>query len=257
MKKIILMLVLLVMIVGCTKETTSTNALVNELLVKDQIIVGISPDYPPFEDLSTSGEIIGFDVDMMNEVLSILNKNEELNLKVTWKSMDFDTIIGALQTKQIDIGVSGFTYDADRDVYFTTPYIISQQVIVVSVTSGINDVVALEGKKIGVQSGTTGEGAAEEIVGAKLVSLTDAQQLFAQLQTNAIDAVVIDKAVADNFIKNNNGFVLVSEPLIDENMSIIIGKGNTNLQVALDKAIQEFIQSGKYQELLTKWEIEQ
>ena len=258
MKKILLALTLSLLMVSCTNNPTKTDhPVAQELLVSNQIIVGISPDYPPFENLNIKGEIEGFDIDMLNSVIEILNKNEELNLTVTWKSMDFDTIVGALQASQIDIGVSGFTYDASRDVYFSLPYIISQQVVVAKDDAGINSSSDLKGKKVGVQSGTTGEEAAGEIEGVSLVSLADAQQLFAQLQTNAIDAVVIDKAVGDSYVKNNSGYFVLPEPLIDENMSIIVNKKAVNLQKALDKAIAEFLASDKYADLLNKWEISQ
>lgn len=256
-KKIFGMILVLLIIVGCnSNQSTSSNGLISELLTNDQIIVGISPDYPPFEDLNTQGEIEGFDVDLMNELIVFINENENLQLKVTWKSLDFDNIIGALQSEQIDIGLSGFTYDPSRDVFFSVPYIVSQQVVVVNTDSGIKSINDLSGKKIGVQTGTTGESAAQEISEAKLVSLSDAMQLFAQLQTQTVDAVVIDKAVGENYIKSNNATIL-TEPLIDENMSIIIGKKNSNLQKVIDAAISEFVKTPNYQQLLEKWSIEQ
>ncbi len=257
MKKLLGVLALLLVLGACTNKTVSDNPIIQELLVKDQLIIGVSPDYEPMEFLDTSGKIVGFDIDMMEALIVIINEDNNLNLKLTWKSMDFDTIIGALQTKQIDIGVSGFTYDPQRDVFFSVPYMNSQEVAVVAVDSGITTVTELNGKKVGAQSGTTGEDAANDIPQAKVVSLTDAQQLFAQLQTKAIDAVIIDKPVADNFVKSNKGYVIINEALIDENTSIIIDKANVNLQKMIDAAISKFIKTAEYQALLKKWEIAQ
>ena len=257
MKKLLIVLALLLLIIGCTSKEVNDNPILQELLVKDQIIIGVSPDYEPMEFLDTSGNIVGFDIDLMEALIVIINEDNNLNLKLTWKSMDFDTIIGALQTKQIDIGVSGFTYDADRDVFFSVPYMYSQEVAVVAIDSNITSVADLNGKKVGAQSGTTGEEAANSIANAKVVSLTDAQQLFAQLQTKAIDAVIIDKPVADNFVKNSSGYTILSEALIDENTSIIIDKANVNIQKMIDAAITKFIATKEYQALLEKWDIAQ
>ena len=44
--------------------------------------------------------------------------------------MDFNNIIGALQATQIDIGLSGFTYNPERECWFSTPYLNSKQVII-------------------------------------------------------------------------------------------------------------------------------
>ena len=257
MKKTFIIVSLLLVLIACTKQPqTLDNPLTAELLVSEQLIIGISPDYPPFEDIDTEGNIIGFDVDLTTQVVNILNKAQGTNLTLVWQSMDFSTIVGALQAQQIDIGVSGITYDPDRDVYFSVPYISSQQVVVVNVDSSISTLSDLNGKKIGVQTRTTGESAAGEITGVKLVSLTDANQLFAQLKTSAIDAVIIDKAVGENYVKNNAA-ILLSEPLINEDMSIIIAKNKPHLQQALDAAITEFMKTDEYQKLLKKWDIAQ
>ena len=256
MKKVLIIIALLLSLVACSKTQDSDNPLINELLVNDQLIIAISPDYPPYEDYDNQGNIIGFDVDLMNELIVYINKEYDVDLKLTWKDMAFDTIVGALQTKQIDLGVSGFIYDPERKVYFSTPYLVSQQVVVVNSDSGINSVADLNGKKVGAQTGTTGEDVANDIEGATVVSLSDANQIFAQLQTNAIDALVIDKPVADNYVAANSA-VILNETLLDEETSIIVHPDNVNLQKAIDFAIGEFLTTDAYKQLLQKWEIEQ
>ena len=256
MKKVLLIIALLLMTVACTKPATSDDPLLNELLTNDQLIIAISPDYPPYEDYDNQGNIIGFDVDMMNELIVIINEDNNVELTITWKNMSFDTIVGALQTKQIDLGVSGFTYDPERKVFFSKPYLVSKQVVVVNSDSGITKVSDLKGKKVGAQTGTTGEDVANGIEGATVVSLSDANQIFAQLQTNAIDALVIDKPVADNYASSNN-VVILNETLLDEETSIIVHPDNVKLQNAIDSAITKFLGSDAYQQLLKKWEIAQ
>ena len=256
MKKVLLIIALLLMTVACAKPTISENALLNELLMKDQLIIAISPDYPPYEDYDNQGNIIGFDVDLMNELIVYINEEYDVDLKLTWKDMAFDTIVGALQTQQIDLGVSGFTYDPERMVFFSTPYLVSKQVVVVNSDSGITQISDLAGKKVGAQTGTTGEDVANDIEGAIVVSLSDANQIFAQLQTNAIDALVIDKPVADNYTAANDA-VTLNETLLDEETSIIVHPDNVNLQKAIDFAISKFIVTPAYQQLLDKWEIVQ
>ena len=79
------------------------------------IIIAMSPDYPPFDDLTTSGELTGFDYDMGEWLFTWLNENG-YNYTHEWKQMSFDTIISAIQTDQVDLGISGFTYAEDRKV---------------------------------------------------------------------------------------------------------------------------------------------
>jgi arginine/lysine/histidine transporter system substrate-binding protein len=255
MKKLLMLAVCALLLVGCTtKPTTELTPLQKELLDSTKLILGTSPDYPPFESLNTAGELEGFEIDMMNEVIKIFNEDNKVNLAIEWKTMDFSTIIGALQANQIDVGVSGFTYDPARDVYFVTPHIISQQVVVVQTASSIKTLKDLEGKKIAASLGTTGETAAKNIASAEVVTLNDFPTAFANLKTGAVDAVVADLAVAENYAQAN-GYYVVPEALIDENMSLIVSKTKANLQTALDAAVEKFMASTTYQDLLVKWEL--
>lgn len=255
MKKIMMIALIALMLVGCTaKPNNELSAVQKELLDSTKLILGTSPDYPPFESLNTAGELEGFEVDMMNEVIKIINTDNNLNLTIEWKTMDFSTIIGALQANQIDMGVSGFTYDPARDVYFVKPHIISQQVVVVQAASAIKTIKDLEGKKIAASLGTTGETAAKNIANAEVVTLNDFPTAFANLKTGAVDAVVADLAVAQNYA-NANGYFVIPEALIDENMSLIINKTKTNLQQVMDAAVEKFMATQTYQDLLVKWEL--
>jgi ABC-type amino acid transport substrate-binding protein len=60
------------------------------------IIVGTSPDWPPFEFLDPkTGKLTGFEVELMELIA------ERLGLKVDWKTMDFATIIVAVEHKDM------------------------------------------------------------------------------------------------------------------------------------------------------------
>ncbi len=253
MKKIMLVLSILFLMVGCTSSNnTNEDTFIKELLVNDKLIIATSPDYPPYETIGDDGEIVGFDIDMINEVVQIINEQNNTELTIEFKPMDFGLIVGSLEAKQIDLGVSGFTYDPDRDVIFSNPYIISAQVVLVNADSDIKTINDLIGKKIGVQTGSTGENAAEEIKDAELSSISDSTMLFQMLSAGNLDAVVCDIAVGDNYVENM-GFVKLEESLIDENMSIIIHNDNTLLAEAINKAIDTFIESEKYTEIKEKW----
>lgn len=230
------------------------NPYESELIGKGKIVVGISPDYPPYESLNTAGQIEGFDIDMANEVAKYMSEGGS-DVAVEFKSMDFDTIITALQTGQVDLGISAFTYNPDRDVLFSTPYLVSEQLIVVTAESGIVDIDGLKGKRIGAGNGTTGFMAAEETIeGAQLSSPGDYNIMFEALKNGALDAVVCDGLVAKNFSEAND-LVVLEEALIDEENSIIIKKGNDELLKAVNAAVEKFKASDKYAEFQKKWGI--
>ncbi|MEF9968367.1 MAG: transporter substrate-binding domain-containing protein, partial [Longicatena sp.] len=235
-----------------TEETTTSW---NESLVQDGIIsIGVSPDYPPYEALDTNNQIIGFDVDFMTLIVDTLNAVEGTEYKLEWVQMDFSTIISSIQMDQVDLGVSGFTYDEERDVLFSTPYTDSATVVVVNPDSDIKTIDDLKGKVLAAQLGATGETAAKNVEGAEVNSIANVNIMMESLKNNAYDAVIIDKPVAENYVKNA-GFVMLEEPIQDDKNYIIAKKGNTALMDKINEIIEEVKQTEEYQEILEKWEL--
>ena len=224
----------------------------DQLIEKGKISIGISPDYPPYESYDENNEIVGYDVDMMNELTKYLG-TEDAPYEIEWVEMSFEMIISSVQLGQVDIGVAGFTYDPERQVLFSDPYLESAQVIIVKSDSGIETTKDLNGKLIGVQAGTTGESAAGNIEGATLNSVTDAQLLVESLNAGSIDAMVADKAVAENYVNNIEGLTILEEPLIDEQNCIITAEGKDALIEKINEAIAQFNESDAQQQLKEKW----
>lgn len=83
-------------------------------------------EFPPYESIS-GGEIVGYDVDMMQAVCDILG----YDLKV--ENMEFDSVITAVSTGKAQVGVAGLTVTPDRqkNVLFTDSYATSKQVVIV------------------------------------------------------------------------------------------------------------------------------
>ena len=120
-----------------------------------EILIGISPDYPPYESLEGK-DMVGFDIDMTKELFKIMNDNGG-NYEYKFKQMSFDTISTSLISDQIDLGISGFTMHKDWDVLWSDKYNDSRQVALVANDSTITTKADLEGKNIGAQLAATGE----------------------------------------------------------------------------------------------------
>ena len=216
------------------------------------IVIGISPDYPPYDDLTADGKITGFDYDMGEWVFKWLNDNG-YNYTHEWKQMAFDTIISAIQADQVDIGISGFSYDPERKVLFSEPYFESAQVAIARVDEAdLNSADDLKGKNIGVQLGTTGESAANEIEGAKVQAIEDMGICVESLKGGALDAVIMDSAVAANYAATGD-YKILDGALVDEHNYIIAKEGNTELMDALNKAIDAFLKSDECSNLKNKY----
>ena len=106
--------------------------------------------------------------------------------------------------------------------------------------------------KVGAQVGATGETCAKDIKNADVKAVTDVKVLVETLRTGGVDAVILDYAVAKNYV-DNSGFKMIDQALLEEENLIISKKGNTELMNAVNKALDEFVGSDKYNELKEKW----
>ena len=218
---------------------------------EQKLLIGISPDYAPYESLNTDGEMEGFDIDMTEELINIMNENGR-NYTYEFKQMSFDTISTSLMAKQIDLGISGFTMHDDWDVLWSNKYNDSKQVALVSEDSSIQTVKDLEGKKIGAQLSATGEACANDIKDAKVTTVTDVKVLVETLKSGGVDAVILDYAVAKNY-DSQDAYRMIDEALLEEENLIIANKDSQELMDDVNKALDEFIKSDKYTELKEKW----
>ena len=103
---------------------------------------------------------------------------------------------------KFDVIMSGMTITDERkkEIDFSDPYIDSNQSIAMKAGLDVNtrSVRSLKGKKVGVQSGTTGEAWAKENIKGRHASSRSRLQptRFAALQAGKVDAVVNDLPVS-------------------------------------------------------------
>src|SRR5690606_39232853 len=110
------------------------------------------PSFVPFEMMDQeTGEMVGFDMEIIAEVAERAGFDYDLN------TMDFNGIIPALQTGNVDIAIAGITITEERRqiVDFSDPYYDSGLRILVRESDDIAEMPDLEGKKVGTQIGST------------------------------------------------------------------------------------------------------
>lgn len=259
MKKKILALVCLLLIAvpvlmtGCSKN--------------EKLTVATNAEFEPFE-LEKNGEIVGFDIDLINEIAT------KLGVEIELKNMEFDGIVAAIQSKTYRLAISGMTITPTREksVLFSIPYYTTTQVLITkkddTVFTGTTKEALdaqLVGKKIGVCSGFTGESyvKGDEDMGlagienATAVTYDNISLAVADLKSGNVDAIVMDKIVAKNAAAANSNDIVVKDiTLTTENYAIAINKDDADLKEKIDKALQELIDNGKIEELYEKWEID-
>ena len=121
----------------------------------------------------------------------------------------------------------------------------------------INGIADLEGLKIGVQTGTTGEAWVQDNVkGVKLNSFKSGIDAALDLKNGAIDCVVIDELPAQAIVDKNPGLAIIRDPEFSANKeeyAIAVKKGNTELLNQINSSIQKMLDDGTISELSAKY----
>lgn len=227
------------------------------ILVEEGKLIGASDmAYPPLESISdTTGEPEGFEIDMMDAIAA------KLGLEMEWLDpQKFDTIIPLIkQGGKCDVGVSAFTITDERkqEIDFSDSYLDSNQGLVTrsDATDKTEEALNVEGKKVAVQSGTTGEAWVEErLPNATCVPLDDAIQAMTGLQSGLYDAVVADLPVMSYLcLKSYTDCEVAIEIPTGEQYGIVISKENTKLTSDINQAISELKDDGTMASLEEKW----
>lgn len=231
-----------VFIAGCGQDTTSNH--------NEKLIVGMNPTYEPFEFQGKTSDIEGFDVDLMKEI------GKKLNKPVEFKSIPFDALIPALAKKDINIVATGMSITKARKekVDFTMPYFRSSMAIVTKDPS-LTSPDSLKGKTIAVQMGTTPADAAHKIDGAIVKEFDHASSSLLELKNGNAQAVLVDMAVARNFMKEHpeDGIYITDYPNTQSYMGMAVNKDNKELLDQVNKALEEMKADGTLEALYQKW----
>ena len=118
----------------------------------------------------------------------------------------------------------------------------------------INGIADLEGLKIGVQTGTTGEAWVQDNVkGVKLNSFKSGIDAALDLKNGAIDCVVIDELPAQAIVDKNPGLAIIRDPEFSANKeeyAIAVKKGNKAVLDIVNATIKELQSNGGYEKLV-------
>ena len=248
-------------LVGCgSADNTSskeTKDLLETIQEKGKVVVGMSADYAPYEFhyIDENGKYVigGFDVDIANEIA------DAIGVELVIQEMDFDALVAALPAGKIDLVISGMnpTEERAKVVDFSEIYYNSQHGILVRAedVDKYKTFADLEGAKVGAQLGSTQEQRAkDEIPNADLQLLANVNNLILELKSGKVDAIVMEKPVAEMAVKTNPELA-VGKPTYEEESggnAVGVAKGNEDLLAKVNEVIKELNETGKMDEYILK-----
>jgi polar amino acid transport system substrate-binding protein len=223
-----------------------------------KVTVLTSSGYEPYEMIDNKGELIGFDIDLM-EALA-----EEANIEIEWKDVAFEGIIASLQSGQADVAIAGISPTADRaemvdfsDVYYNTTSGLTN-VIVSDVGSNIMSLNDLEGKVVSAQLGTVQATFLESIKDdySFTVDLRDNNtQIVEEIKAGRIDALIVEVLISESILEQNASLTSIGfESLLDDSAGNAIAFTRDSEYVdVFNDALQTLIENGSVDDLINKW----
>jgi len=250
---IFLIVIAVIFSAGCTTigtQNTAAEIEKTDVIEKTTLVIGTNAEFQPYE-FYENGKIVGIDIEIMEAVA------KELGMTLKVEDMKFDTIIAAISTGKVDLGIAGMsvTEDRQKNVDFSDTYTTSKQVIIVKDGSPITDEQDFAGKKIGVQLGTTADIYATDFEGKvkEIIRLSNPADLFQALSAGKIDCIIIDEAPALKYSQIANNLKILPKEFVHENYAIAVKKGNTELLTKINTALAKLKTDGTIDKIVEKY----
>ncbi|HOC33517.1 MAG TPA: amino acid ABC transporter substrate-binding protein [Ruminococcus flavefaciens] len=223
------------------------------ILDKGELVLGLDASFPPMGFTDENNEIIGFDIDVAQEVCNRMGV-ELVKQPINWDTKEEDLKVG-----KIDCIWNGMSINPARAeaMNLSDPYMKNEMIFVVPADSEVKSMDDLEGKTVGVQTGST----AQEILEAwdKFDTITESPleenvTALSQMELGFSDAVFLDSVVANYFITSNNkDYVVLDGNLEAEEYAIGFRKEDQALRDEVQKTLSEMKADGALGEISTKW----
>ncbi|MET0402439.1 MAG: cystine ABC transporter substrate-binding protein [Cystobacter sp.] len=213
--------------------------------------VGLEGTYPPFSFQDAGGQLTGFDVAFARALA------KRLGAEAVLQPAPFAGLLGAVEAGRSDVVINQITMTPERQAKFgfSQPYTVSGiQIIVLKDRSDISSPESLAGKKVGVGLGTNYESwLRANVPTAEVRTYDDDPTKYQDLKAGRIDAVLNDRLVAADFIKNSGEPFKAAGPTFAPQKQGVAFKPDPALRKAIDEAIDAMRADGELAGISNTW----
>ena len=233
-----------------TVAALATISLCGQAARAETLLVAVDTAFVPFE-FKQGDKYVGFDIDLWDAVA------KELKLDYKLQPMDFNGILPALQTKNVDVALAGITIKDERKkvIDFSDGYYDSGFMLMVPAASAIKGADDLKGKSLAVKTGTSAaDYAKSNFAGTDLRQFPNIDNAYLELQTGRVDAAMHDTPNVLYFIATaGKGKVkAVGTQMMAHQYGIGFPKGSP-LVAKVNAALVKVKSDGRYVAIYKKW----
>lgn len=242
-------------------ETSTEMPAETRPLEGEHFVIAVNATFAPFEYVDGVDEngdevLVGLDIDFIEKLSEMLGFTYEFN------DMEFNGLVGSLESGRCDLIISGISINEERDkvVDASDPYFMPRIAILSYADEEYKDLDSLKDKDVAVSFGTTYAEIATD-AGTNVKELDSTALAFQELQNQNVDACIFDANQSQKFVDDNPDLNLVRNILPDEvaqkyeikGYCVLVPEGETERLAYFDEAIDELQESGWIDELIVKW----
>jgi ABC-type amino acid transport substrate-binding protein/nitrogen-specific signal transduction histidine kinase len=207
---------------------------------------------PPYEFINDSGNPDGFFIDLIKEL------SEKEGFSYHLKLLPWNSAISSLYSgkSRMMLGVV-FINDSDKRIIPSQPLSIVYYGIVSRPADNFRNLHDIQGKRVFVLSGSSGESVLSSIKGlnVKLIRVSDLNFALHSLQDGDGDVVFTTSARAEYEIKREKMKLVtnVANEVAPKFLGIVYDARDSLLQKKINVGIQRMMADGSYDRLVQKW----
>ncbi|WP_375712471.1 amino acid ABC transporter substrate-binding protein [Liquorilactobacillus uvarum] len=257
---VIILLATTVMLSGCTnvKKRANTTDTWSTIKKRNKVIVGLDDSFVPMGFREKNGKLVGYDIDLARAVF------KKYGINVDFQTIDWSMKETELRNGTIDLIWNGYTKSPARarTVAFSNTYLKNEQILVTKKNEGIKQASNMNGKILGLQSGSSGYQSYMDT--PKLlrqyvkssVQYDTFNNAFLDLNAGRIQGLLIDSVYANYYIKHQADAATYRKIPIGfpkEDFAVGMRKGDKTLQRKINNALHELYQDQTMKKISQKW----
>jgi polar amino acid transport system substrate-binding protein len=217
-------------------------------LSQDVVRMGTEGAYPPFNFVNEANELVGFEIDLGNELC------QRAELTCEWVQNDWDTIIPNLVAGNYDTIIAGMNATEARAevISFTQAYERPDPSAYMALAGA--DPAVIESGVIAAQSNTVQSGMVAES-GATLIEFPTPDETIAAVRSGVADAVLADRDFLMTYMEDSGGEFEFLETVMPPGQGVSMGirQSDDDLRATFNAAIDSMKADGSLNELLVQW----
>jgi polar amino acid transport system substrate-binding protein len=244
---------------ACTQESGTTESGI-EIVHEGHLTICTHLPYPPFQFTNDDGDIVGFDVDLLDllaDDLGVERTTDDI-VNIGWEQVTSGAVFEA---ERCDVGMGAMTITDERANALTIsdPYFEATQAMLVRTDEPYASLEELDGERVGVQTDTTGQFYAQSLedeMGFEVVKYDDLALQLTALKAGNIAAAINDNSPLADFVEKNSDTEVSAQFETGEVYGFAFKKDDANAQELAERFNDQLAQAfddGTYAEIYQRW----